>query len=117
MDQAAIAFLENNVCEGAASTLKWGTLVLYPVGFVFYYNKPRNDAPGRMQDVIRLGDLVEIRVEKINWLVSKIFWVGRKKVIVRTKEGEKIYYIKKVDEMKAAISILGTQISFIDTSS
>lgn len=108
-----ITFLENNVCDGSAFSLKWGTLVLYPKGFVFYYNRPRKDSPDRMQDVIRLGDIQRIEVEKIDWLVSKIFWVGRKKVVISTREGSKTYYLKKVDDMFSSIKVLETPIELV----
>jgi len=105
-----IAFLENNVCDGSAFSLKWGTLVLYPQGFVFYYNRARKDNPGRMQDLIRIGDITEIEVEKIDWLVSKIFWVGRKKMVVHTKEGGKTYYVKKIDALFTAMRMINPKL-------
>ncbi len=110
-----ITFLENNVCDGSAFNLKWGTLVLYPKGFVFYYNRPRKDAPGRMQDVVRIGDVQKVEVEKIDWLVSKIFWVGRKKIVLTTKEGTKTYYLKKTDDLFSSIRMVDQSIKLTDT--
>lgn len=103
MDNDTILFCENNVCDGEALSLKWGTLVLYPEGMVFYYNKQRD---ARTQDMIHLRDIVEIRVEKIDWLVSKIFWVGRKKVIIKTREGHKTYYLKKTDNLFTSVRMM-----------
>jgi len=114
MDQNAITFVETDVCDTGALSLKWGTLILYPNGFVFNYNRPRREAPGRMQDIIKLSDVTEVSVEKMDWLVSKIFWVGRKMVIIRTHEGEKCYYLKQTDKLPAAINFLRPDIKQTD---
>jgi hypothetical protein len=114
MDQNSITFVETDVCDGGAWNLKWGTLILYPAGFVFNYNRPRKDAPGRMQDVIKISDVTEVSVEKMDWLVSKIFWVGRKMVRLRTHEGEKTYYLKQTENLLAALNFLNPSIVLVD---
>ena len=76
VDHDMIMFCENNVCDGDPLSLKWGTLVVYPAGLVFYYNKNRKE---RNQDMVHLKNIVEVKIEKMDWLVSKVFWVGRKK--------------------------------------
>ena len=114
MDQNSILFQEENVCDGGAWNLKWGTLVLYPTGFVFHYNRPRKDAPDRMQDVIQIGDVTGVTVVKMDWLVSKVFWVGRKMAVIRTHEGEKIYYLKRKDDLLAALNFNSPTIRLAD---
>jgi hypothetical protein len=114
MDPNTIMFVETNVCDTSAWNLKWGTLILYPGGFVFNYNRPRKDAPGRMQDVVKLGDVTGLSVEKIDWLVHKIFWVGRKKVLIMTNEGGKIYYLKQTDNLFTAVKFMKPNITLTD---
>ena len=114
MDQNSILFQEEDVCDSGALNLKWGLLRLYPTGFVFQYNRPRNDAPGRMQDVIKIGNVTAVSVVKMDWLVSKIFWVGRKMVVLRTREGEKTYYVKRTDDLFAALNFISASISLVD---
>jgi hypothetical protein len=113
MDADSILFLEKDVCDGSAWSLKWGTLILYPGGLVFHYNRPRKENPGRMQDVIKINDLVELSVEKIDWMVSKIFWVGRRLVIVKTREGEKRYYMRETEELFTALTMLKPSIPLV----
>jgi hypothetical protein len=114
MDSNTIAFVETNVCDGSAWNLKWGTLVLHPAGFIFNYNRPRKDNPGRMQDAIKIDDIISGTVEKIDWLVSKIFWVGRKKVVFNTREGTKEYYLKQTDNLFTALSLMKPTILLTD---
>ncbi len=114
MDQNSITFVETDVCDGGAWTLKWGTLILYPSGFVFNYNRPRKEAPGRMQDAIKLGDIVEVTIKKMDWLVSKIFWVGRKMIVIRTREGEKTYYLKQTENLFAALNFMAPSIRLVN---
>ncbi len=106
MDRDTILFLEKDVCDGSAFGLKWGTLILYQQGLVFHYNRPMKDAPGRMQDVMKLGDILEVKLKNIDWLVSKIFWVGRNQLIIKTREGEKRYYMRDRDGLAAALKLL-----------
>ena len=113
MDADSILFLEKDVCDGSAWGLKWGTLILYPAGLVFHYNRPRKEAPGRMQDVIKINDLVELSVEKIDWLVSKVFWVGRRLVVAKTREGEKRYYMRETEELFTALTMLKPSIPLV----
>ena len=70
MESDIVGFMERDVCDGSAWSLKWGTLLLFPTGLKYKYNRPRKDAPDRMEDNIRLKDIREIRVEKMDWLVS-----------------------------------------------
>jgi len=114
MENDTITFVETNVCDGSAWSLKWGTLILYPVGLVFSYNRPRKDNPGRMQDVIRITDIKGVSVESMDWLVSKIFWVGRMMVVVKTLEGEKQYYLRNTANLLAALNFLRPSIKLTD---
>jgi len=114
MIQDAVLFMESEVCDGDPTKLKWGTLILYSAGFVFHYNRPMKDNPGRMMDVMDMNDIQSVTVEKIDWLVSKIFWVGRKLVVVRTIEGEKRYYMRKPDDLFAALRFIKPSIPLVD---
>ncbi|MFH0861450.1 MAG: hypothetical protein V1875_00325 [Candidatus Altiarchaeota archaeon] len=114
MDQNTVVFLEENVCDGGAWTLKWGTLILYQTGFIFQYNRSRKDAPDRRQDVIKIGDVTEVAVLKMDWLVTKVFWVGRKMVVIRTREGEKTYYVKRIDDLFAALNFINPAIRLVN---
>ena len=111
-----LTFLEKDVCDGSAWGLKWGTVVLESAGLVFHYNRPRQEAPGRMLDVIKLKDVPSVSLETIDWLVSKIFWVGRNLVVVKTKEGEKRYYMRKTGEVFTALTLLSPGIKIVDNS-
>jgi hypothetical protein len=112
MESNTITFVETNVCDGSAFNLKWGTLILYPGGFVFNYNRTRKETK-RTQDVIKLSDILEVKFEKIDWLVSKIFWVGRSLVKIRTKEGEKRYYLKHKNNLYTALKLLQPDLEII----
>jgi hypothetical protein len=114
MEQDTVTFTEAEVCEGGAWGMKYGTLSLYPNGFLFRYNKLRKNEPGRMQDAIKLVDIIEISVEKMDWLVSKMFWVGRKHVVIRTREGEKHFYLRHTDNLLEAIKLLNPMINQVD---
>jgi len=105
MDADTVFFVEKDVCDGSAWSLKWGTLILYRNGLVFYYNRPRKGSD-RMQDMIKIEDIQEVKTQKIDWLVSKIFWVGRQLVIVKTREGEKKYYLRNTDNLFMAFEML-----------
>jgi hypothetical protein len=114
MDPGVITFVETDVCDSSAWTLKWGTLILYPGGFVFNYNRPRKDAPGRMQDVIKLSDVAEVSVERMDWLVGKLFWLGRRMVRIRTHEGDHIYYLRQTENLFTALRFLKPGINLQD---
>ena len=67
-----------------------------------------------MQDAIKIGDLVEVTVEKMDWLVSKMFWVGRKMVVIKTREGEKHYYLRQTENLFSALKLLNPSIVLVD---
>ncbi|MBD3387903.1 MAG: hypothetical protein GF416_02540 [Candidatus Altiarchaeales archaeon] len=116
MEADTIFFVERDVCDSSAWSLKWGTLILYKAGLVFYYNRPRAEEPERLQDVVKTGDILEVRVEKMDWLVSKIFWVGRKLVVFKTREGEKKYYLRETEKLFMAFDMLDNSIKCVDKS-
>jgi len=113
MDADSILFLEKDVCDSSAWSLKWGTLILHPGGLVFHYNRPRADSPGRMQDAVKIGDIEGVTVERMDWLVSRLFWVGRKLVTVRTKEGEKKYYMRGSEALFTGLTMLKPSITLV----
>jgi hypothetical protein len=112
--ESVVLFLERDVCDTSAWSLKWGTLMVYPTGLVYYYNRPMRDSPGRMQDVIHMKDVFEARVERMDWLVSKIFWVGRRRVRFVTREGEKVYYLRDTRGLFTALRLASNDIRLVD---
>ncbi len=110
MDENLTAFLEHDVSDGTTWSLKNGTLVLYPTALVFYYDQPDSKHEYRKEDLLHLYDITKIIVKDINWFIRKFVWSDRKIVIVETHEGEKKYYVRKVDKFLEGIKMLNPQI-------
>jgi hypothetical protein len=110
MDEGLTAFLEHDVSDASSWNLKKGTLVLYPTSLVFYYSRPDAKHDYRKEDYIHLYDITKIIVKDINWLIRKFIWSDRRVIVVETHEGEKKYYINKLDKFLETLRMLNPQI-------
>ncbi|MBU0762626.1 MAG: hypothetical protein KKD39_06335 [Candidatus Altiarchaeota archaeon] len=110
MDESMTVFVEHDVSDATAWNLKKGTLVVYPTALAFYYTHPDVKHEYRKEDLIHLYDIEKIIVKDINWFIRKFIWSDRKVIVVETHEGEKKYYVQKIDKFLDTIRMLNPQI-------